>query len=43
MDANGTLSKPKGANFSAIEFKYAKDGSLDKRIRYDENMKEINI
>ncbi len=41
VDANGKLRKPQSANFAAIEFNYAKNGSLAGRTLYDEHMKEV--
>lgn len=41
VDADGNLKKPQGANFAAIEYKYAEDGSISRMKQYDENLKEI--
>ena len=41
VDAQGELSKPGGANFAAIKFEYAQNGSLSGRKFFDINMKEV--
>lgn len=41
VDAQGKLRAPQGANFAAVRFDYAKDGSLSERKFFDTDMKEI--